>query len=403
MNTISKQVLKNIWGRLEHNRMGMWILFVLLAIITCCSTSKDDPFMKTYGGSGPDRGVHIIQASDGNFVIVGNTMTETNKLDVYLIKCNNSGDTLWTRTFGGRKDDNGWCVKETSDGGYIIAGFTESYNAGMNDVLLLKTDMDGRKQWHKTIGGPGDDLAWSIVINQDEGFTIAAQTNSFGNGELDAYLIRTDASGDTLWTRTFGGREVDRVFSVDLASDGSILLAGITYSYGSGDRDAYLLKTDREGKLLWQNTYGGPGYDNAHTVIVNRTDDIILTGYGDYWGDKGKMDVFLKQVTLEGEDIWTQTYGGMENDRAMTVFQLLDGAYVLTGFTQSFGEGDWDVYVVKTGSKGDTLWTRTHGTPAPEFGYDIIQSRKGDYFITGWSHGPGHPEGDLLLIKTVFD
>ena len=113
--------------------------------------------------------------------------------------------------------------------------------------------------------------------------------------------------------------------------------------------------------------------------------------------------MFLKQISPEGEDIWTQSYGGKENDRAMTVFQLLDGGYVLTGFTQSFGEGDWDVYVVKTDTTGDTLWTSTHGTPAPEFGYDIIQSRKGDYFVTGWSHGLEHPEGDLLLIKSVID
>ena len=142
-------------------------------------------------------------------------------------------------------------------------------------------------------------------------------------------MIRTDAEGDTLWTKVFGGPKVDRVFSVDLANDGSILLAGITYSYGAGDRDAYLIKTDKNGKLLWQKTYGGPGYDNAHTVIVNRKDEIILTGYGDYWGSAGKMDMFLKQITLEGEDIWTQTYGGAENDRAMTVFQTQDSGYIL--------------------------------------------------------------------------
>jgi len=367
-------------------------------ISTCCAPTEES-FIKTYGGKGPDRGIHIIETSDNNFVIVGNTMTEANKLDVYLLKCNDSGDTLWTRTYGGLEDDNGWCVKETSDKGYIITGFTNSYNARMNDVLLLKTDADGKEQWRKTFGGPGDDIAWSIVLNEDDGFTIAAQTNSSGHGELDAYLIRTNNNGDTLWTRTYGGPETDRVFSVDLTKDGSILLAGITYSFGAGDRDAYLLKTDRNGNLLWQKTYGGPGYDNAHTVIVNQKDEIILTGYGDYWGHAGKMDMFLKQITLEGESIWTQTYGGEENDRAMTVFQTRDGGYALTGFTQSYGKGDWDAYVVKTGAMGDTSWTRTNGTSAGDYGYDIIQSRKGEYFVTGWSHGFGHPEGELLLVK----
>jgi len=382
----------------KANRMQRIILFLLITMYTSCAL-KDDPFMKTYGGEGPDRGIHIIQTSDGNFVIVGNTMTEANKMDIYLMKCNSSGDTLWTRKFGGHEDEYGWCVKETSDRGYIITGFTKSYGAIMNDVLLLKTDVNGKKEWHKTFGGSGEDIAWSIAINKDDGYTIAAQTSTFGNGELDAYLIRTDAKGDTLWTRTFGGPRIDRVFSVDLANNGSILLAGITYSYGAGDRDAYLLKIDDNGKLLWQNTYGGPGYDNAHSVIVNRKNEVILTGYGDYWGRAGKMDMFLKQITLEGEDVWTQTYGGAENDRAMAVFQTEGDGYILTGFTQSYGKGDWDAYVVKTGAKGDTLWTSTHGTAAPDFGYDIIQSRRGDYFVTGWSHGFGHPEGDLLLIK----
>ena len=398
---MSKCLQKRLKEKLElgdTTRRQLIMLFSAISLFTCCAP-KEKPFIKTFGGGGPDRGIHIIQASDNNYIIVGNTMTLYDKLDVYLMKCTGSGDTLWTRKFGGQKDDHGWCVKETSDKGFIITGFTESYNALLNDVLLIKTDENGMEQWHRTFGGSGDDIGWSIAVNKDGGFTIAAETNSFGNHELDAYLLRTDSNGDTLWTRTFGGPDTDRVFSVDLANDGSILLAGLTYSYGAGDRDAYLIKTDPNGLLLWQNTYGGPGYDNAHTVIVNSSDEVMLTGYGDYWGEAGKMDMFLKQINLDGEEIWSKTYGGTENDRSMSVFQTRDGGYVLTGFTQSFGEGEWDAYVVKTGTLGDTLWTRTFGSPAGDFGYDIIQSRNGDLLLTGWTHGFGHPEGDLLLIN----
>jgi hypothetical protein len=259
--------------------------------------------------------------------------------------------------------------------------------------------VNGKLQWVKTYGGQGDDIGWSLAINEDDGFTIAAQTNSFGNGELDAYLIRTDSKGDSLWTKTFGGAETDRVFSIDIAKNGAILLAGITYSYGAGDRDAYIIKTDPSGEMLWQKTYGGAGYDNAHTVIVNHDDEIILTGYGEFWGQANKMDMFLKKMTLEGEECWTRSYGGSENDRSMSVYQTQDRGYILTGFTQSYGEGEWDVYVIKTGRGGDILWTGAYGSPAPDFGYDIIQSKQGDYFLTGWTHGYEHPEGDLLLIK----
>ncbi len=389
-----------LWKSKFMNNTQTFITFLLIILSTSCM-AQDDVLIKTYGGNGSDRGIHIIQASDSNFVVVGNTTVEGKNLDVYLLKCNSSGDTLWTRKFGGPEDDNGWSIKETSDRGYIITGFTESYGAGKNDVLLMKTDVNGVEQWSKTFGGSGDDIGWSIAINDDGGFTIAAQTDGYGNGELDAYLIRADANGDTLWTRTFGGPKTDRVFSVALADDGSALLAGITYSYGAGDRDAWLLKTGSSGDLLWQKTYGGPGYDNAHGVIVNSENEIILTGYGDYWGNEEKRNIFLKKITMDGEDVWTQKYGGPENDRAMTVFQTQDNGYVMTGFTQSFGQGAWDAYVLRTDAAGDTLWTSTYGATAPDFGYDVIQSVQGDYFVTGWSHSFGQPEGGLLLIKII--
>ncbi|MBC8376134.1 MAG: hypothetical protein H8E26_08800 [FCB group bacterium] len=364
-----------------------------------CSTNEAS-FIQTYGGVGPDRGIHIIQTSDENFVIVGNTSTAKKGLDVYLLKIDTAGDTLWTRKFGGPGDDNGWCIKETSDKGFIIAGFTNRNEASPNDVLLIKTDAHGSEEWTRQYGGPGDDMGWSIIINRDGGYTIAAQTNSFGSGDLDAYLIRTDAAGDTLWTKTFGGPQTDRVFSIDKTSDDGFVVAGITYSYGAGDRDAYLLKTDGNGQLLWEKTYGGTGYDNAHTVIINQSNEIILTGYGEHWGNSNNMNIFLKKITMDGEEVWSKTYGGPSHDRAMTVFQTHDEGFILTGFTQSFGRGEWDVYAVKTDSEGDTIWTSTYGTPAPDFGYDIIQSLSSQYYITGWSHGYEDPGGDLLIIKT---
>ncbi len=373
-----------------------------LALISLCFNScstNDGSFIQTYGERGPDRGIHIIQTSDENFVIVGNTSTEAKDLDVYLLKIDASGDTVWTRKFGGPGDDNGWCIKETSDKGFIIAGFTNSSATSPNDVLLIKTDASGKKEWRRQFGGPGDDIGWSIVINNDGGYTIAAQTNSFGNGELDAYLIRTNAGGDTLWTKTFGGSQTDRVFSIDKTSDDGFVAAGITYSYGAGDRDAYLIKTDENGQLLWERTFGGAGYDNAHTVIIDQSNEVILTGYGEYWGNSNNMNIFLKKITMQGEEVWSKTYGGPSHDRAMTVFQTQDEGFILTGFTQSFGQGEWDVYAVKTDSVGDTIRTSTYGTPAPDFGYDIIQSKSGEYYITGWSHGYADPEGDLLIIK----
>jgi hypothetical protein len=373
-------------------------LFLIIQFISVLLTVNSS-FIKVYGDKGPNRGIHIIETSTGDLVIVGNTMTETKKLDVYLLKVNKAGDTLWTRKFGGAEDDNGWCVKETADQGYIITGFTESYGAKENDIYLLKTDIDGNEIWHKIYKGTGDDIAWSLSINKDQGYTIAGQTTSTGNGKLDGYLIRTDAEGNVLWSKTFGGTEVDRFFSVDLAKDGSILLAGLTYSSGAGDRDAYLVKTDESGNIEWEKTFGGPGYDNAHTVIVNRQNEVMLTGYGDYWNSFGSRDMFLTKLTMSGDEKWTKTYGGTEHDHCMTVFQTNDNGYILTGYTQSFGKGSSEAYVVKTNSTCHLLWSDSYGTPAPDSGYDIIQSSEGAYFFTGMTQGFGDDSGDLLLVK----
>jgi len=370
-----------------------------LSLLLLVSCSKEESFIKTYGGEGPDRGIHLIQSSDNNYVVVGNTMTRSNGLDVYLLKCSASGDTLWTRCLGGPGDDNGWCIKETADDGFIIVGFTQKDTETPNDILLIKTDSEGHQQWRKTYGGTADDIGWSLVVTEDGGYAIAAQTDSQGAGELDAFLLKTNTTGDSLWSRTYGGPLVDRVFSIDKTVDHGFVMAGITYSYSAGDRDAYLIKTDSLGEMIWQRSYGGSGYDNAHTVIVNDMGEIILTGYGQHWGDSLQMDVFLKQISSLGKDVWTRTYGGPANDRAMTVVETQERGYILTGFTQSFGQGNWDVYVVKTTATGDTVWTNSYGTPAPDHGYDIIQDHRGDFWVTGWTHGFGSPEGDLLLIK----
>ncbi len=395
---ITRYMLPDTW-RSHRLLFKAWIVAALTTLaLNTTATAQQLGYSRNYGGEGRDRGVHVVQAFDGNLVMVGNTTVSDGTLDVWLLKCSIDGDTLWSRKFGGGGDDNGWSVTETADGGFIIVGFTTSFGASQNDVLLIRTDADGNELWHKTIGGEGDDIGWSVAIDGDGGYVIAAQTDSYGTGDLDAFLIKTASDGEVTWQKTYGGSAVDRVFGVALAGDGSILLAGLTYSWGEGDRDAYLLRTDRPGTLLWQKTYGGPGFDNAHSVLVNRDDQIILVGYGDHWNAAGKRDFFLKRIRLDGSTEWTETYGGRENDHAMTAFQTSDGGYVLTGYTFSFGKGDSDVYVVRTDSLGKALWTRNYGSTDAESGYDIIQSRTGGFFLTGQRQVDGR-SGDLLLMR----
>ena len=144
-------------------------------------------------------------------------------------------DTLWTQTFGGSDYDYGYSVQQTSDGGYIIAGYTSSYGAGSADVYLIKTDAGGAQQWTQTFGGSSDDIGHSVRQTSDGGYIIAGVTSSYGAGGWDVYLIKTDALGDTLWTKTFGGSSWDEGYSVQQTSDGGYIIAGKTLSYGAGN------------------------------------------------------------------------------------------------------------------------------------------------------------------------
>jgi len=201
-----------------------------------------------YGGSDYDWGLSVAQTSDGGYIVVGDTYSfGAGEKDVYLVKTDAMGDTIWTRTYGGSSYDYGYSVAQTSDGGYIVAGGTESFGAGYCDVYLVKTGSDGDTIWTRTYGGSDDDWGYSVAQTSDGGYIIAGETNSFGAGERDVYLVKTDTVGDTIWTRTYGGSDNDWGYSVAQTFDGGYIVAGSTISFGADSGDVYLVKTDSLG------------------------------------------------------------------------------------------------------------------------------------------------------------
>ena len=207
----------------------------------------------------------------------------------------------WHRTFGGENDDLAFSVQQTADGGYIIAGDTNSYDAGGGDAYLAKTDGEGNEEWYRTFGGNKDEYAYSVRQTADGGYIIAGHTYSYGAGERDAYLVKTDGKGNEEWHRTFGGENDDLAFSVQQTADGGYIIAGDTYSYGAGERDAYLVKTDGKGNEEWHRTFGGEVGDTAWSVQQTADGGYIIAGYTDSYGEGG--DAYLVKTDEEGNYI----------------------------------------------------------------------------------------------------
>ena len=378
--------------------LGLFHVSVVMAQIT---------FERTYGGVETENGYSVQQTSDGGYIITGSTKSfgpsAGVNYSVYLIKTDANGDTLWTKVYGGTNRDCGCSVQETSDEGYIIVGYTKSFGAGDYDVYLIKTDANGDALWSRTYGGTNRDYGYSVQETSDGGYIVAGRTRSFGAGSYDVYLIKTDSSGDTLWTGTYGGIDDDESYSVQETSDGGYIVAGWTFLIvpppGSPHNNVYLIKTDTDGDTLWTRQYGGADDDESYSVQETSDGGYIVAGMTKSFG-AGSNDVYLIKTDTDGDTLWTCTYGGSVSDQGQSVQQTSDGGYIIAGNTKSFGAGDSDVWLIKTDALGDTLWTKTFGGIDSEYAYGVQQTTDNGYIVAGtlvyadWT-------SDVYLIKVA--
>jgi hypothetical protein len=376
---------------------GLALVLVGLGVGKSVAQAPSWEWAKTFGGSKDDEGFSVQQTSDGSFIIVGRTESfGAGEDDVWLIKTDADGNKLWEKTFGGIRDDQGHSVQQTSDGGFILVGNTESFGAGDADVWLIKTDADGNKLWEKTFGGSRYDYGYSVRQTSDGGFIIVGYTASFG--ARDVWLIKTDANGNKQWDRTFGGSDSDVGYSVQQTSDGGFIIVGYTVSFGAGKDDVWLIKTDANGNKQWDRTFGGSVWDGGSSVQQTSDGGFIIVGGTASFG-AGLADVWLIKTDASGNKQWDRTFGGSVWDWGSSVQQTRDGGFILVGGTRSFGAGDADVWLIKTDASGNKLWDRTFGGSRWDWGNSMQQTRDGGFILVGETESFGAGWADVWLIK----
>ena len=358
-----------------------------------------------YGGSdfNFDWARSIQQTSDGGYIVAGSTESfGAGGIDFWVLKLTSTGEIEWQRTYGGIYWDETYSIQQTSDGGYIVAGFTLSFGAGDDDSWILKLNSAGAIEWQHTYGGSKDDKFRSIQQTSDGGYIVAGDTASFGYGAGDIWVLKLFSTGEIEWQHTYGGAFSDYAPSIQQTSDGGYIVAGSSESFGAIDSDFWVLKLDSNGAIEWQDTYGGSDNDYARSIQQTSDGGYIVAGDTASFGAVNNNFWILK-VDSSGDIEWQRAYGGNSGDYAYSIQQTSDGGYIVAGYTLSFGVESSDFWILKLGSSGDIEWQHTYGGDFVDHAYSIQQTSDGGYIVAGETGSFGINYDDLFIIKLYSD
>jgi len=298
-----------------------------------------------------------IPTNDGGYIAAGSKANsdDNEPPDVWIVKTDASGTVIWDKTFGGNQNDGAADVITTSDGGYLIVGSYEHDTAQRQDVdaYLIKLNASGNLIWEKRWGGELGEGAGCVRQTSDGGYVIAGSTTSYGAGEHDGYLLKLNSNGNDVWYKTYGGTDWDKLGKVVLTDDGGYLIAGWTASFGAQARDVYLVKTDAAGNEQWHKLYGEVHKDGASDVIQTSDGGYLVVGslentfFSNYW----RADGYIIKTDASGNELWSRTYGDYNDEGFSCVREVGDGGYIVSGGANSYGNGS-EVYLLKIDRQG---------------------------------------------------
>ncbi len=375
-------------------------LLGLLAFAPLLELSAQEKCNVTIGGAGQDQALYAIETQDDGYALVGWTNSfGGGGWDLYLVKTDAQGAIQWTRTYGGPGDEADCSIEQLPDGGYLIASRTNSSGAGSTDFFIVRTEVDGALRWARTYGGADWDEAHSLCTDAQDDIYITGYSNSYGAGAQDVVVMRLDNEGTVQWTRTYGTADSERGHKIQLLPGGDLLIAAETRGTGAGGWDLLLMRVSADGSLRWSKTYGAVGDDFGWDARATTDGGCIFVGYTANAG-AGEEDIYLMKTDGSGEPEWTRVYGGTGTDRGYSVQQTADAGFLVCGTTTGFGHGGQDILLLRTDEAGEPRWCKTYGGELSDGTIYGRATPDGGCLIGGYTSTEGWENWDFLLIKT---
>ena len=387
---------------MRNGNLYIYIISLIFFVLTF-NLSAQNNFNRIYGGPGGEEAYSVRQTFDGAYIFTGYTTSYgAGYRDIWLVKITPAGDTLWTKSYGFDLVEESYSAKQMPDSGFIVLGKSTTSSQGLyNDFWLLRTDQLGDTLWTKFYGDLWEqETPQDIIITNDGGFAIVGFDQDYiKNGSI--WFIKTNSTGDTSWTKKYGGPYGESASCIIQTSDNGYLIGGrIAKSSRLSDNDLLLIKTDVAGETTWTRTFGKRNSDGAASILETQDGGYLIAGTTDHYYNGFSYDVWLLKVSTNGDSLWSKYYGGYDDESSNSIHPTKDGGYVICASVSSSSRENDGHLLIKIDSQGDTLWTRRFGAESNDWASDGFPTEDGGFILCGYTNSYGALLRDAWLIKT---
>jgi hypothetical protein len=339
-------------------------------------------------------------AADGGMVAAGETLSDTTDgMDIMMLRLDAAGNVVSSALYGGRADEHVTDMSATLDGNFIIVGAAIDSALDTTDMMALKIDPDGDIIWQFTYGSASSEWTHDVEASSDGGYVLVGEAASPAGTSIDMIVVRIDAGGNITWQKIIHTPEFGWAISVDETADGHHVVVGETYTSDGNATALWVVKIDGSGNMLFQKSYGGETWNDAGKVMATADGGALVAGYTQEFG-AGRYDVWILKLDADGEVQWQKAYGGPDDELAYGVDLMDGGGYVVAGPTRSFGAGSLDMLAFGLDGNGSVLWRKTYGGPHDDYATSVVTAPGGGFLLAGPTDSFGPPEKNAWILRT---